>query len=96
MNPVYFAIICKDKPDRLEARQKTRPAHVDYLGTFIDRILIAGPLLGGDGQPNGSLIVVDLEDMAAAKAFSAGDPYTAAGLFESVAITAWRKSIPKD
>jgi hypothetical protein len=93
---VYFAITCKDKPGRLEVRQKTRPAHVDYLGTFKDRILIAGPLLGDDGQPNGSLIVVDLEDKTAAEAFSAGDPYTKAGLFASVAITAWRKSIPKD
>lgn len=93
---MYFAIYCKDKPGRLEVRQKARPAHVDYLATFGKRILIAGPLLGDDGQPNGSLIVVDLEDMAAAKAFSSGDPYTKAGLFASVALTAWRKSIPKD
>ena len=93
---MYFAITCKDKPGRLEVRQKTRPAHVDYLAAFGERVLIAGPLLGDDGQPNGSLIVVDLEDMAAAKAFSADDPYAKAGLFANVAIAAWRKSIPKD
>lgn len=93
---MYFAVICKDKPGQPELRPATRPAHVEYLGTFKDRILIAGPLLGGDGAPNGSLIVIDLEDRTAAEAFCAGDPYAKAGVFESVTITPWLKSIPKD
>ncbi|MBI3114090.1 MAG: YciI family protein [Rhodospirillales bacterium] len=93
---MYFVIYGNDKPGQPQVRQNARPAHVDYLATFGKRILIAGPLLGDDGQPDGSLIVVDIEDKAAAAAFSAGDPYTRAGLFASVAITAWRKSIPKD
>ncbi len=93
---MYFVIYGKDKHGQPQVRQNARPAHVEYLATFGKRILIAGPLLGDDGQPSGSLIVVDLEDMAAAKAFSAGDPYTKAGVFANVAITAWRKAIPKD
>ena len=93
---MHFVIHGKDKPGQPGLRPATRPAHVDYLGTFGDRILIAGPLLADDGTPNGSLIVVDLEDKAAAEAFAANDPYTKAGVFESVAITPWRKAIPKD
>jgi uncharacterized protein len=93
---VYFAITCKDKPGQPELRPATRPAHIEYLASFGKSILIAGPLLGDDGQPNGSLIVVDLEDRAAAEAFSTGDPYAKAGVFDSVTIAPWRKSIPKD
>ena len=93
---MHFVIYCKDKPGQPQLRPATRPAHIEYLGGFKDRILIAGPMLGADGEPNGSLIVVDLENKAAADAFAANDPYAKAGVFQSVAITAWRKSIPKD
>lgn len=93
---MYFAITCKDKPGQPDARQNARPAHIDYLASFGKRILIAGPLLGDDDRPNGSLIVIDLEDRAAAEAFCKGDPYNKAGVFESVAVAPWRKSIPKD
>ena len=93
---MYFAIHCKDKPDQPALRPATRPAHVEYLSSFGGHILIAGPLLGDDGQPNGSLIVIDLADKAAAEAFAAGDPYNKAGVFASVTIPPWRKSIPKD
>jgi uncharacterized protein YciI len=93
---MYFVIYAKDKSGQPKLRPATRPAHIEYLGGFKDRILIAGPMLGEDGEPNGSLIVVDLKDKAEAQAFAANDPYAKAGVFQSVAITAWRKSIPKD
>ncbi len=93
---MYFAIICKDKPGQPELRPATRPAHIDYLSSFGKKVFIAGPLLGDDGQPNGSLIVIDLEDQAAADKFAANDPYAKAGVFAKVAVQPWRKSIPKD
>lgn len=93
---MYFAIICKDKPGQPELRPATRPAHVEYLASFGKSILVAGPLLGDDDQPNGSLIILEADDQAAAEAFSAGDPYAKAGVFESVTVVPWRKSIPKD
>ena len=93
---MHFVIYAKDKPGQPTLRPATRPAHIEYLGGFKDKILIAGPMLGADGEPNGSLIVVDLKDKAAADAFAANDPYAKAGVFQSVAVTAWRKSIPKD
>ena len=34
-------------------------------------------------------------DRKAAEAFSAGDPYRKAGLFQTVTITPWRKTLPK-
>jgi uncharacterized protein YciI len=41
----------------------------------------------------GSLIVLDLADMAAARDWAANDPYAKAGLFSSVDLIAWKKVI---
>jgi len=60
-----------------------------------DRLMIAGPLLGDDGVTvQGSLLVIEAADRAAAEAFAAGDPYAKAGLFESVTIKAFKKVLP--
>ncbi len=68
-----------DKPDSGDIRAATRPAHLDYLEQF--DIEIGGPLLDGDGNMCGSLIVVDLPDLESAQQFAADDPYNQAGLF---------------
>ena len=39
---------------------------------------------------NGSLLIVDFPDRAAVNAFVDADPYTSAGLFESVDIKRWK------
>ena len=38
----------------------------------------------------GSLVILEAEDLAAAEAFAAGDPYAVAGLFERVEIRGFR------
>lgn len=90
----HFAIHCIDKPDSLDLRLATRSEHLTYLATMMPDILVAGPLLDGDGQPMGSLLIIDFPDRKAAVAFAAADPYALAGLFASVAVTAWRKVLP--
>ena len=90
----YYAIHCIDKPASLDLRMATRPEHLAYIGTAASDILVAGPLLDGEGQPIGSLLIIDFPDRKAAVAFAAGDPYALAGLFASVAVTAWRKVFP--
>jgi uncharacterized protein YciI len=42
----------------------------------------------------GSVIILDVADLAAAEAFAAGDPYAKAGLFASVTIDRWNKVLP--
>ena len=88
---MLFAFFFKNNPDHLHVRMDTRPAHVEYLNALNARgtLKFAGPFLGDDGKPNGSLVVVEAEDLAAAKAIAAADPYTGAGLFETVEIRAW-------
>ena len=87
---MLFAILCTDKPDSAALRAATRPAHLDYLKSHADRLVLAGPILDADGTPRGSLLVVDLADRAAAEALAAGDPYVAAGLFRNTEINAYR------
>ncbi len=90
-----FAIICTDKSGQGSLRADNRPAHLDYLETHRDRILMAGPLLGEDGQsPVGSLVILDFDLLTQAQDFAAEDPYAKAGLFECVEIKAWRKVLP--
>ncbi len=90
----YFAIHCIDKPDSTALRVATRPNHLAHLDDVAARLLVAGPLLGLDGAPIGSLLILDCADRKAAIQFAAADPYALAGLFASVAVTAWRKVYP--
>src|SRR3546814_4238666 len=64
-----FVIQCTDRPGSLQLRLDTRPAHLDYMNGLGDRLVVGGPFLGPDGQPNGSMIVADFADQAAADAF---------------------------
>lgn len=75
-----FAITCTDKPGALETRLATRPAHLDYLKGFAG-VRLAGALLGEDGNPVGSLLIVEADDLAAAQAQADNDPFTLAGVF---------------
>ena len=87
-----FAISCKDKPGALETRLAIRPVHLDYLKE--SKILkLAGALLGEDGNPIGSLLIVEADDIAAAQAQADNDPFTKAGVFESVEVRPWRLAI---
>lgn len=88
---MLFAVICRDKPDHLQVRVDTRAAHLAYIEqTGI--VKMAGPFLEA-GAMCGSLIVIEIDSLAAAKAWAAGDPYKAAGLFADVTVTEWKKVI---
>lgn len=88
---MLFALLCKDKPGHLQVRLDARPAHVEFLNGLNAKgeLAFAGPFLDGEGKPNGSLVVIEAADRAAAETISANDPYAKAGLFESVEINAW-------
>ena len=89
---MFVALIAHDKPSALAIRQENRPAHLDYLKST-DLVAQAGPLLDADGAMIGSLIILDVEDMAQAQAWADGDPYGKAGLFQSVTLTHWNRVI---
>ena len=91
---MLYVIHCFDKKDQLQVRMDNRPAHVDYLKSFGDKLHAAGPTLDADENMNGSLVILDLESSSEAEAFAADDPYAKAGLFETVTIQPWKKVLP--
>jgi uncharacterized protein YciI len=93
---MLFAIFCTDRPGRGQVRLDNRPAHVEFLKGTGDALRMAGPTLTEDGATmTGSLIVIDCDDLAAAEAWAAGDPYAKAGLFESVVIRPFKQVFPQ-
>ncbi len=87
-----FALMTKDKPGALQTRMDNREAHLAYIADT-GVVEMAGPMLDDDGQMCGSLIVLEVDDMAAAQDWADNDPYAKAGLFESVTLQAWKKVI---
>lgn len=90
---MLYALLCNDKSGHLQVRLDTRAAHLDYLNGLGDRLKFAGPFLGDDSKPNGSLVVIDAADVASAREIAANDPYAKAGLFASVDIRPWNWAI---
>jgi uncharacterized protein YciI len=86
-----FVLTCLDKPNSLEVRMAAREAHIAYVRANHPHVLkLGGPFLDAEGQMCGSLLIVEAADLDAAKAFNAADPYTMAGLFQSVEIRPFR------
>ncbi len=88
---MLFAFLCTDKPGHLQVRMDTRPTHLEHLNKLnAEGVLkFAGPFLDDEGKPNGSLVVVEAADIAAARTIAEADPYYLAGLFEKVDVKAW-------
>ncbi len=88
---MLVALFAKDKAGALQVRKDNRDAHLGYIkDTGV--VAQAGPLIV-DGDMAGSLVILDVEDMAAAEAWAANDPYAKAGLFASVELVEWKKVI---
>ena len=90
-----FAIVAHDAPGTAPLRAATRPRHLDHLRGLGDRLVLAGPLLDEAGGAIGSLVIVRLDDLAAARAFADADPYARAGVFAEVRVAAWRRVLPE-
>jgi uncharacterized protein YciI len=91
---MLFVIRCLDKKDHLPVRQENRPAHVEYLKSFGDKLFAAGAILDDREVMCGSVVIIDVADRAEAEVFAAGDPYAKAGLFEQRSIDCWNKVLP--
>ena len=70
-----FVMIAKDRPATGEQRTATRPVHMDHLAAMGDRLVFAGALMGDNGSPEGSLLVLEADNLEAAKAVLLADPF---------------------
>jgi len=99
---MYYAIYCEDTENSLEKRRSVRPAHLQRLSDLEaqNRLLIAGPLMGGDGDNpaevgfKGSLIIAEFSDIEEAKSWAAADPYVTAEVYARVTVQPFKKVMP--
>ncbi len=93
----HFAIIGRDGPRGAELRKLHREAHLAGIEPLAEagRIVHAGPLLGEDGAPQGSLIVLEAADLAEARAIAARDPYVVEGVFASHEVVETKVVFPR-
>ena len=93
-----FAFVGHDGPDGSAKRDPNRAAHLEHLRT-LDRkgqIAFAGPLRNEANDASvGAIIVIDMPDLAAAKAYFAADPFTKAGVFERYTIAPFKLGFPE-
>ncbi|WP_404401173.1 YciI family protein [Pelagibacterium halotolerans] len=92
---MLFAVSALDKPDALELRMATRPAHLKFWEDNDAALVLAGPYLDADEKPCGSMLVIRAENIDTAKLLMGKDPYAEAGLFQSIDIRPWNWALKR-
>jgi uncharacterized protein YciI len=73
-----------------EAREAHRAAHIGYRKGLGARLALAGPLLGDDGKPSGSVVIIEAENRAEAERVALSDPYIGHGVLTLVSLRGYR------
>jgi uncharacterized protein YciI len=93
---MYFAVIARDKAGQAALRIRLRPEHRAWLrapGEHPIVVRLGGPLLGLDGQMDGTLLVVEAQSIEVVHAFLADDPYCRNQMFEHLEVREWQWSL---
>jgi uncharacterized protein YciI len=90
--PMLFAVMCKDAAGAEVARNRCLDEHKNYLKSQAHVLVLGGALTDRDDRPNGSLYIVNVDDVAAARKFSNDDPFVRHGVFSDVVISSMRKT----
>lgn len=99
---MLYLIYAEDRPGTLDQRMATRPAHLARLQALQadGRLVMAGPCPAIDSPDpgpagfTGSLIVAEFPSLAAAQAWTEGDPYLLAGVYDKVTVKPYKKVLP--
>ena len=93
----YFAVWATDRPGTGAERLRVRDEHRARLraGAPGLRVHLGGPTEDEQGEMNGSLLVIDFTDRAAALAWLAAEPFTRAGVYGRSEVRAFRNLWPQ-
>ncbi|MBD0839443.1 YciI family protein [Streptomyces sp. TRM68416] len=81
----------RDRTGSLPLRDALLEEHWSYMDRFDKEMIARGPTLTGDGElPTGSVHIVDLPDVATARAFAFDEPGYQAGVYRDVLLRRWR------
>jgi len=91
---MHWLIKCRSKPATDALREATLPEHRNFLDGYPEVTWYSGPLFTDDNKNAiGSLRLIEFPDRAAALAYINADPYTKAGIFESITIERWKPTL---
>lgn len=80
-----------DGPVGAAIRTELRSAHERYLEDHANTVIVRGPLLDEPGEKGiGSVLLLDIPDMEAARTFMADEPFYKAGCYVDVTFHRWR------
>ena len=89
---MLYIIYQEDRPDGAALRAAHREAHFAYLEKHKDILVLGGALLAEDGTTRtGSVLIINVPNLAAAEDFSRDEPFRKAGLFRDVKISRMRR-----
>jgi uncharacterized protein len=91
-----YASLCFDRPDSAALRDAHRAAHQEFLNANAEKVVFGGPLKNTpEGASTGALIVVSCATRKDAEAFIGADPFYRNGVYESVAVRAFKQVFPQ-
>jgi uncharacterized protein YciI len=89
---MLYIIYQEDGPDGAALRAQHRDTHFAYLEKHKDVLVLGGAMIAEDGATRtGSVLILNLPDLAAAESFSQNEPLRKAGVFSSVKISRMRR-----
>lgn len=99
---MWYVIYSNDRENSLPLRASARSAHLARVQELLEqgRLLVAGPRPAIDAEDPGpagflgSLIVARFSSLEEAEAWADADPYVAAGVYESVEVTPFKRVMP--
>jgi uncharacterized protein YciI len=91
---MHWLIKCRSKPNTDALRLATIDAHRNFLDGYPEVTWYSGPLFTDDNRNAiGSLRLIEFPGRDAALAYIHADPYTRAGIFESISVERWKPGL---
>ena len=81
-----YAFYCRDGEHNDKLREIHLKAQREHMAEHSDNYLTAGPLLNAKGEFVGSLLIIEAEDEATARATVNDDPYLVGGVWQSIRV----------
>jgi hypothetical protein len=89
-----FLFYHRDRTDSGTLRDELIEQHWSYMDNYDKEMIARGPTLADDGDTaTGSIHIVDLPDVATARAFAFDEPNYQAGVYRDVLIRRWRNTL---
>ena len=81
-----FCFYCRDGENNEQLREMHMKAQREWMAEHTENYLTAGPLTNANGDFVGSLLIIEAEDEASARATVNDDPYLVGGVWQSIRV----------